>query len=238
MPEMSVIPQIKRLGGITLDLLFPKSCVGCGREGSYICEACRSTLTRMPSLICPKCGRPQINGIMCPDCINWRSNIDGIRSPFRFKGTVRQAVLQLKYKNIRALAPMLALLMYEYLVTRPIPAEVLVPVPLHPKRLRERGYNQSELLAKELGKLMAMPIETKTLIRKKYSPPQARTTSVEQRRRNMIDAFSCNGNRFQNCRILLIDDVSTSATTLDACAKSLKESGALSVWGLVLAREI
>jgi ComF family protein len=235
---MSVIPQIRRIGGITLDLLFPKSCVGCGREGSFICESCLPALTRIPSLICPKCGRPQINGIICSDCIHWRSNIDGIRSPFRFEGTIRKAVHQFKYKNIRALAPALALLMYEYLVTHPISADVIVPVPLHPKRLRERGYNQSELLAKELGKLLSITVERETMVRKKYTPPQARTTSVIQRRRNMADAFACNGNRLRNYRILLIDDVSTSATTLDACAKALKEAGALSVWGLVLAREI
>ncbi len=219
-------------------MLFPKSCVGCGREGSFICESCRPALARIPSLICPKCGRPQINGIMCADCVNWHNNIDGIRSPFRFEGTIRQAIHQLKYRNIRALAPMLALLMHEYIMENPIPGDILVPVPLHPKRLRERGYNQSELLAKELGKLLMLPVEKKILSRIKYASPQARTTSVEQRRKNMVDAFTCQGNGLKDCRILLIDDVSTSATTMDACAKALKESGVFSVWGLVVAREV
>lgn len=235
---MSVIPQIKKLGGIALDLLFPKSCVGCGREGKFICDTCRSTVIRIPSSVCPKCGRPQINGILCSECVHWQSNIDGIRSPFRFEGTIRQAVHQLKYKNVRALAPTLAMLMYEYLAVHQLPADVLVPVPLHPKRLRERGYNQSELLAKELGKLLLMPVENRTLVRIKYAPPQARTTSVEQRRLNMSDAFSCKGNGLQGLGILLIDDVATSATTLEACAKALKEVGVLSVWGLVMAREV
>ena len=235
---MSVIPQIRKLGGITLDLLFPKSCVGCGREGKFICDVCRSRMIKIGTLICPRCGRPQINGILCSDCINRHSNIDGIRSPFRFEGTIRKAVHQLKYKNIRAMAPDLAELMFEYLINNPIPVEVLVPVPLHPKRLRERGYNQAELLGKALGKLLAIPVETEILARKKYSPPQAKTTSVEQRRRNMADAFICKGNGLQGCRVLLVDDVATSATTLDACAKALKESGTASVWGLVLAREV
>jgi len=235
---MSVIPQIKKIGGITLDLLFPKVCVGCGREGNFICENCRLSLTRMPSLICPKCGRPQINGITCTDCINWHNIIDGIRSPFRFEGTIRQAIHQFKYKNIRALAAPLAALMAEYLDNSQIPLDILVPVPLHPKRLRERGYNQSELLAKELSRLISVPVARDTLLRKKYSLPQARTSSVEERRKNMADAFVCKDHSLSARRILLIDDVSTSAATLDACAVALKKSGALSVWGLVLAREV
>jgi ComF family protein len=235
---MSVIPQIKRLGGIALDLLFPKSCVGCGRDGDLLCDKCQSKLVRVIPPICPKCGRPQMNGIVCSACVTWKSNIDGIRAPFRFEGTIRKAVHQLKYRNIRSLAGPLAELMRDYLTRNPVPAELVVPVPLHPRRLRERGYNQSELLAKELGKLVSIPVDFNTLVRQKYTTSQARTTSVEQRRVNMTGAFSCRGGGFQNRRIILIDDVATSATTLEACATAIKAAGAISVWGLVLAREI
>ena len=235
---MSVIPQIKKLRGITLDFLFPKSCVGCGCEGDLICDKCRSKLVRVTSPICPKCGRSQMNGIICSDCITWKSNIDGIRSPLRFEGTIRQAIHQFKYRNIRSLAVPLAELMQDYFIKNPIPAELLVPVPLHPKRLRERGYNQSDLLAKEFGKLVSIPVDFNTLVRQKYTTPQARTTSVEQRRANMTGAFICRGEGLRNRRIMLIDDVATSATTMEACAAALKSAGALSVWGLVLAREI
>jgi ComF family protein len=235
---MSVMPQMKKLGGIALDLLFPKSCVGCGREGDLLCDKCRSKLVRVIPPICPKCGRPQMNGIVCSACVIWESNIDGIRAPFRFEGAIRQAVHQLKYKNVRSLAGPMAELMRDYFIRNPMPAELLVPVPLHPKRLRERGYNQSELLTKELGKLVSIPVDFSTLVRQKYTTPQARTTSVEQRRANMTEAFSCRGDGFRNRRIILVDDVATSATTLDACATAIKAAGAFSVWGLVLAREI
>jgi ComF family protein len=151
---------------------------------------------------------------------------------------MRQAIHQLKYKSLRALAGTLAELLSEYLATDPIPGEVLVPVPLHTKRLRERGYNQSTLLARETGKLTSLPVVGDCLIRERHALPQARTSNVEERRANVAGAFTCCDRRLQGKQVLLIDDVSTSGATLDACAVALKAAGAASVWGLVLAREI
>lgn len=151
---------------------------------------------------------------------------------------MRQAIHQLKYRNLRAIAEPLAKLLNDYLATYPIPGEVLVPVPLHQKRLRERGYNQSSLLAKALGKLTNLPVVDDCLIRQRHAPPQARSTTVEERRGNVAGAFACRDHRLQDKQVLLIDDVSTSGATLDACAAALKVIGATSVWGLVLAREI
>ncbi len=233
-----VLPQVAKLKGIALDFLFPQWCVGCGREGGFICSACRRLLPRVMPPLCPRCGRPQSSGILCPACVGWQAEIDGIRSPFRFDGVMRQAIHQLKYRNIRALAGPLAELLNDYLATSPIPGEVLVPVPLHQKRLRERGYNQSSLLAEELGKLVDLPVVDDCLIRQRHAPPQARTATVEERRGNVDGAFACRDRRLQGKQVLLIDDVSTSGATLDACAKALRAVGATSVWGLVLAREI
>jgi ComF family protein len=144
----------------------------------------------------------------------------------------------LKYKNLRAIAGLFARLLNDYLTANPIPGEVLVAVPLHPKRLRERGYNQSQLLARELAKLSRLPLVDDCLIRERHSPPQARTANVDERRRNVADAFACRDTRLKGKAVLLIDDVSTSGATLDGCARALKKGGATSVWGLVLAREI
>ncbi len=164
--------------------------------------------------------------------------MDGIRSPFRFDGVIRQAIHQLKYRNLRALAQPLAGLLQDYLVASPVPGEVLVPVPLHQKRLRERGYNQSNRLAKELGKLINLPVVDDCLIRQRQASPQTKAATVEERRSNVADAFSCRDPRLKDKQVLLIDDVSTSGATLDACATVLKAVGVTSVWGLVLAREI
>ncbi|MEW6034100.1 MAG: phosphoribosyltransferase family protein [Chloroflexota bacterium] len=110
-------------------------------------------------------------------------------------------------------------------------------VPLHPRRLRERGYNQSSLLARGLGQATGLPVDKGTLLRLRDTPPQARTASAEERLQNVVGAFSCRDRLLQGKRVLLIDDVCTSGATLDACATALKRMGASSVWGLTLARE-
>ena len=233
-----VLPQLAKLKGRALDIFFPRWCIGCGREGEFICDSCRRALPRIVPPLCPRCGRPQTSGILCSSCVGWQAKINGIRSPFRFDGVIRQAIHQLKYRNLRALARPLAGLLQDYLAANPLPVEVLVPVPLHQKRLRERGYNQSRQLARELGKLVNLPVVDDCLIRHRLASPQTRAATVEERRRNVADAFSCRDGRLGDKRVLLLDDVSTSGATLDAGATVLKSAGAASVWGLVVAREI
>ena len=235
---VNVLPQLVKLERMALDLLFPQRCVGCGKEGDFLCRSCRRALPYIVPPTCPRCGKPQPSGTLCPACVNWQAEIDGIRSPFRFDGVIRQAILQLKYRNLRALAAPLAELLNDYMATSPVPGEVLVPVPLHRKRLRERGYNQTNLLARELGELIKLPVIDDSLIRKQFATPQTKTTTVDERRSNVVNAFTCPDHRLKDKQVLLIDDVSTSGATLDACAAALRAIGATSVWGLVLAREI
>lgn len=132
----------------------------------------------------------------------------------------------------------MARLMSEYLEKHPVKGEILVPVPLHPRRLRARGYNQSLLLARELGYLTGLPLNENSLARKLNTPPQARVTSVSKRRENVRGAFYCGNASLTGKYVILIDDVTTSGATLDECARVLKGSGAISVWGLTFAREI
>jgi len=233
-----VLPRLTGLRRTALDLLFPCRCLGCAREGSLICPSCRQKMLEITSPVCPRCGTPQSNDILCPTCSNHHHDIDGIRSPFRFEGVTRQATHQLKYKNLRAMAPTLAKLLGNYLDAHPVPGEILVPVPLHRVRLRERGYNQSELLARKLGGIIGLPVIADCIIRRKNNPPQTRATSVDKRRSNVADAFTCRNHSLKNKRVILIDDVATSGATLNACAATLKTAGAVSVWGLTLAREV
>ncbi len=233
-----MLPQLTKLKGMALDLLFPQWCVGCGKEGDFLCYSCRRSLPRITPPLCPRCGKPQPSGILCPGCVGWQAELDGIRSPFRFDGVIRQAIHQLKYRNLRAIAQPLAKLLQDFLGTNPMLGEVLIPVPLHQKRLRERGYNQSRLLAQELGKLINLPVVDDCLTRQRHTPPQARTSTVDERRSNVANAFTCRNHRLQDKQVLLIDDVTTSGATLYACASTLKAAGATSVWGLVLAAEV
>lgn len=192
----------------------------------------------MPVPVCPKCGRPQASGILCPTCRQLQTEIDGIRSPYRFDEVIRKAIHQLKYHNLKAISSCLAELLADYLQSNPLRGEAIVPVPLHPRRLRERGYNQSSLLARKLGKLTNLPVVENCLIRIKEAQPQVKAHNIEERRENVIDAFMCHNEKISGKQIILIDDVCTSGATLESCALALKSKGAASVWGLTLAREI
>jgi ComF family protein len=237
-----VLPLLAKFKGAALNLLFPQKCLGCGEEGELLCPNCLKHLPRIIPPICPKCGRPHSNDLLCPACIAYASNnsssIDGIRSPLRFHGLVREAIHQFKYKNLSSLARPLSNFLADYLIRNPIPFQVLVPVPLHTRRLRERGYNQSFLLALELSRQLNLPLIDDSLVRVKYLSPQAKTSCLEERLSNVKQAFSVHGSRLSQEKVLLIDDVSTSGATLEACAAVLKTAGAASVWGLTLARDI
>ena len=234
----NVLPPLTRFKRAALDLLFPRWCLGCGKEGEYICGDCRRSLPFITPPLCPRCGRPESRGRLCPGCAETEAEIDGIRAPFLFDGVIRRAVHEFKYRNLRALAPPLAVLLHQYIRENPLPGEVLVPVPLHPKRYRERGYNQSALVARELGRIAGLPVVGDCLIRRGYTPPQARTASVGERRVNVAGAFACRDGGLRGKMVILIDDVSTSGATLNACAAALKSAGAGVVWGLVTALEL
>jgi ComF family protein len=173
----------------------------------------------------------------CPGCIEGPVTIDGIRAPFLFHGVIRKAIHELKYRNLKAIAPLLAGFLYDYLLENPIPGDVLVPVPIHQKRLRERGYNQSSLIAHELGRKNGLSVIEDCLVRRINTPPQVRTASAVERRKNIAGAFACSNDRLKGKQVILIDDVSTSGATLNACAEALKKVGATSVWGLTIALE-
>lgn len=223
---------------LAVDSFFPRRCVGCGKIGGFLCPQCLGKLPRILPPLCPNCGRPQASGIVCPSCWQRRTEINGIRSPFRFDEVIRKAIHELKYRNLRAISPCLAELLAAYLKSNPLPGEALICVPLHPRRLKERGYNQSSLLARELGRRIDLPVIEDCLIRVKQVQPQVRAVDVEERRRNVADAFVCRDEKVNGRQIILIDDVCTSGATLESCAAALKNKRATSVWGLTLAREI
>jgi len=230
--------RLGKLAGLAVDSFFPRRCVGCGKVGNFLCPDCLRKLPRLLAPLCPKCGRPQASGIVCPSCRQRQIEIDGIRSLFRFDDVIQKAIHQLKYRNLKAISPCLAELLADYLRSNPLPGEALVCVPLHPRRLRERGYNQSNLLARELARRIELPVFEDCLILVKQARPQARAAGVEERRRNVADAFVCREEKVGGKQIILIDDVCTSGATLESCAAALKNKGAMSVWGLTLAREI
>ena len=222
-------------GGALLDALYPLECVGCGGSGKVICDRCATDLPALRPPFCRVCATPG-DFARCQTCAETVRRFDGVRAPYRYAGAVRQAILALKYGGIKAAAPQLGDLLGEYLEDNPLPGDVLAPVPMHRRRWRERGYNQAELLASRVARECNLPYEADLLKRTRQVEPQAGISSAAQRVVNVADSVGLAAGRdVAGVGIILVDDVATTGSTLEACAAVLKEAGATSVWGLTLA---
>jgi ComF family protein len=229
-----MIALLRRGGVALLDLLYPPCCPGCGRIGFTFCQACQARIEPLPAPGCLRCGRPlDIEGL-CPICRATPSNLDRIASSAVFAAPLREAIHSLKYDNVRILAKPLGLRMASYWQEHGFTAGVIVPVPLHKRRQAERGYNQSALLARVLAQETGIPLDEKLVMRHKATQQQTRLNAAE-RRENVKDAFSCRGDA-AGLAIVLVDDVCTTGSTLEACAGALRAAGAASVWAFTLAR--
>lgn len=223
------------LTGPLLNLLFPPRCVVCRRVGTWLCPECVSRLPRLSGPVCHRCGVPIRHEDLCVSCREAPPRLEGIRSVAPFRGPVRAAIHYLKYRHARELAEPLGELMARYWQLHPWPAEVVVPVPLHPSRQQRRGYNQAALLAWALSRRIGLPMDEDALCRVRDTASQMRLQAAD-RHRNVEDAFRCPTHRMRGRRVLLVDDVCTTGATLEACADALREGGARQVWGLTLAR--
>lgn len=227
-----------------LDFFFPKKCCGCGKFGTFFCESCIKSILQS-DLVCPTCERPAIGGKYHPLC-NKKYGLDGLWSLGIYQDPLKKAIQKLKYKFVTDIADTLTDLMIEYWAkyTPQFIEEikkthgeewVIVPVPLHPKREKWRGFNQSALLGKILASKLGLEY-AEALKRTKHTKPQVKLSSWE-RKKNIKNAFSLDTKyNIQNTSILLIDDVWTTGSTLKECCYILKRAGAQSVWAITLAR--
>ena len=222
----------------TLDFLFPRRCVGCEEEGSFLCTRCQATLPRLTAPYCRQCAQPLASSDLCSRCREAPPpGLEGIRAPYLMDGTVRDCIHRLKYQDFRALGRVLGGLLGAYVTDLSLPASVLVPVPLHPRRLRARGYNQAALLAREMGRQIGIPVAERAVHRSRAAPPQATSSNLEERRRNVEGSFTVGDGSLAGSAVLLVDDVCTTGSTLSACAAALKAAGVSSVWAAAVARE-
>lgn len=221
-----------------LDLLFPPNCVVCKAPKQWLCDSCYNKIAFIVPPVCPHCGTPfPGQGSICEQCRhNPLQFIDGIRSASYFEDNpIRPAIHFLKYRNHKAVVAVLAKILAQAYQRYGLVADVIVPVPLHPARLRERGYNQSELLAQILSQKLGLLLNVKSLQRTRQTKSQM-TLGSHERHHNVAGAFSCADTDVAGQKVLLIDDVCTTGSTLDSCAETLKQSGVASVWGLTLAK--
>lgn len=230
-----------------LDLLLPPRCLACGAvvaAEAPLCGSCWAQLRFLAPPLCTCCGLPFEHDLgpdaLCGDCARERPPYERARAVFRYDEASRGLILAFKHGDrleaVPAFSRWLATAGAELLAE----AELLVPVPLHRRRLFTRRYNQSALLALALGRLSGLPVDTRSLRRRRNTPSQGRLRPG-QRRRNVAGAFAVAPDRnpeIAGRRILLIDDVLTTGATLEAAAKTLLTAGAAQVDCLTLARVI
>jgi ComF family protein len=236
-----------------IDLIYPPRCPICqaflqdqnalqGNQDLPFCQGCFKEFTEIKSPICSLCGRPFSEGVeqdrVCEDCLRRRPSYDVARAPYLYDGALMKAIHELKYAQRSHLADSLGSLLASFAQTwiGELKGSLIMPVPLHPRRLRSRGFNQSLLLARCVASETGSDLDFLSLRRTKFTKPQTELSS-EERKKNVRKAFEVvKPEAVKKRTIVLVDDVATTGSTLNECAKALKRAGADSVLCLVLAR--
>jgi competence protein ComFC len=217
------------------DFLLPQRCLVCAGFGASLHPECLDALPAAEGSRCFRCWRPA-RGTWCERCASGGTDapaFDGLRTPFRFQGHARRALLEAKFRGITAhLGPLAEA------AAASVPAtwrfDVVVPVPLAPTRERKRGFNQAHLVARHVAQVLTVREHRDLVMRARGGPPQASLTA-EARQRNARGAYRVRG--VPPPGVLVVDDVTTTGSTLDAIAGLLKEAGAERVYALAVARE-
>lgn len=238
---MSILPQpptptlrdaVRRLA----DALLPGSCLLCGADAGrgLICAGCTADLPPAPSPACPQCGEATTLGERCGACMKDPPAFARTVALFRYEFPVDRIIHALKYAHRLPVAPWLGRRLARHLVAADF--DLVVPLPLHPDRLRERGFNQSAEIARSLARDLGLPLEAASLVRTRATPPQAELP-LKARAKNVRGAFECRSD-LAGRRLLLVDDVMTSGATLRECARVLQLHGAGEITVAVAARAL
>lgn len=228
--------------------IWPARCPLCyeplsGSEADSFCSWCRAKIKRLNGPVCGTCGR-DISGVsspaggVCGFCETQPPAYDLARAYGLYGGALREAISSLKFKGQRSMAPAMARLVVDVYEQRlaDVQIDAVVPVPLHKSRIRERGFNQATDLARPVAKRAGLPLFFDTLVRTRPTEPQYGLT-INQRKENMRGAFSVKRpERIKGFSILVVDDILTTGTTANECAKVLKRAGAKKVVVLTLTR--
>ncbi len=224
-----------------LDILFPPVCLVCNaplkseEKESHICDACLEKIEIQSTLFCPVC-RARIPGFgkMC----HQDSYRIGAATLYENE-VVKKLIWILKYQNQKVAARALGKILTTFIekLGYPFKNPVLVPIPLHSRRERKRGFNQSEIIARNVSEALAIPLEIEVLFRVKPTSPQPETKSYKEREKNVDECFEVqNANRLKDKQVILIDDVFTSGATMNEAVKTLRASGARSIIAFTVTR--
>jgi ComF family protein len=245
--------RVRELADALASVLFPAPCRICGEpleNASRVpfCALCLAALSPIAGPICDRCGRPLVSPILsegdtpplCGICRKGLYDFEFARSFALYTPKVASAILLLKYEELAPLGRLFAkrLLGLVQAHQKQFAADVVIPVPLHPSRLRERGHNQAELIARPLARSLGLPCRSYLLVRTRPRPDKLRLT-LRERWRSVRGAYVIrHGSRVDNLRVLLLDDVMTTGATLDACSRALRQAGASSVAAVTVARAL
>ncbi|MFZ5559226.1 MAG: ComF family protein [Patescibacteria group bacterium] len=224
-----------------LDLFFPKKCLGCNCPDTYLCRDCFNKIEITPNNTCFFCGKITWQGKICIGCAK-ENGLDRLIAATEYKNPVVQDLIKnFKYHYVQELTKPLSDLLIKTLESLNFGTWnldfIIIPVPLYKYRLHYRGFNQAELLAREVAEHFKLLLENDILKRKISTTPQAKIKDMEKRRTNLKEVFEISPeSSVEGKIIILIDDVTTTGATLVEAAKILKKSGAQEVWGLVIAK--
>jgi competence protein ComFC len=245
--------MLKRINKIILDTLFPIYCLFCGNGNAYVCDKCLRKIRIVSSQVCPYCEKANVpEGKICLHCkdkfLTKRVDVpvDNLIIATKYKeSNVSHLVHIYKYRFASDLFTPLGKLMVASLIENNLPLpDLIIPVPLHKRRLRWRGFNQAELLANyislNLAPGMEIPVLNDLIFRKRHTTSQMKIKNYSKRKKNMQNAFVVDKKKIHsilNKKILLVDDVATTGSTLFECGRALKIHGADKIYASVVARQ-
>jgi ComF family protein len=223
-------------------MLLPPACLLCGqllRSKKSFCSTCLADMTPLGPAHCPCCAQPYPVGSsshLCGTCLKRPPAFSAVHAARIYQGATREAIQRLKYRNQLALAKPLGQLLGDAVIqeSEVFSPNCIVPVPLHPRRLRKRGYNQACEIARPLARQLEVPLDLRLLQRIRHTPPQQELPAAS-RRSNLRNAFALTSSAAELC-ILLVDDVMTTGETVRECCRTLRAGGATEVQVAVFGR--
>lgn len=226
----------RRLLARVLDILMPQDCLVCGELASEhgVCVACLAELPRRPSTACPICALPALNGGPCGQCLRQAPCYDATLAVFDYAFPIDRLVQSMKYGHQLSVAAYFGAELRALGESRALDVDLLLPMPLHPRRLADRGFNQAVELARPLARSLGCPMELARVSKVRDTPAQA-SLGRDERLLSPRDVFRCDRG-LDGLHVLVVDDVMTTGATLNEMARCLKQHGARRVTNLVVAR--